>query len=58
MYILNPLCESQKGLFPYVWVVFKSGLLSRAGYDGAHTVYTMTLAVANRRVKVIEEDTT
>ena len=24
--------------WPYVWLVFKSGFKSRAGYDGAHTV--------------------
>jgi hypothetical protein len=24
---------------PYVWLVFKSGLQSRAAYDGARTVY-------------------
>ena len=25
-------------LWPYVWLVFKSGFLSRAGYDGTRTV--------------------
>jgi hypothetical protein len=26
-------------LWPYVWLVFKSGFYSRAGYSGARTVY-------------------
>ena len=26
-------------LWPYVWLVFKSGFYSRAAYDGARTVY-------------------
>ena len=49
LYILNPLFEGQKRFFqgffrkfcPYVWLVFKSGLLSRAGYNGARTVYLL-----------------
>ena len=28
-------------LYPYVWLVFKSGFYSRAGYDGARTVVTL-----------------
>ena len=47
LYIFYPILEDQKrflGAFfvkfcPYVWLVFKSGLWSRAGYDGACTVY-------------------
>ena len=27
-------------LWPYVWLVFKSGFYSRAAYDGARTVTT------------------
>ena len=28
-------------LWPYVWLVFKSGFYSRAGYSGARTVYVV-----------------
>ena len=47
LYTFYPLCEVQKRFFqgafflnvwPYVWLVFKSGFKSRAGYDGARTV--------------------
>ena len=47
LYTFYPLFEVQKRFFkeffflkfwPYVWLVFKSGLKSRAGYDGARTV--------------------
>ena len=47
LYTLNPLFEAQKRFFKeglleifrlYVWLVFKSGLYSRAGYDGPHMV--------------------
>ena len=45
LYIFYPIFEGQKrflrSLFiefcSYVWLVFKSGLKSRAGYNGAHT---------------------
>ena len=30
-------------LWPYVWLVFKSGFKSRAGYSGARTVYKNNL---------------
>ena len=35
-------------LWPYVWLVFKSGFLSRAGYSGAHS------GMKNIRIKSIE----
>jgi hypothetical protein len=43
LYILNSLFEGQKGvvflkLSSYVRLVFKSGLISKAGYDGTDTV--------------------
>ena len=50
LYIFNPLFESKKyffkevfseiSAFTYGYVVSKSGLQSRAGYDGARTVCT------------------
>ena len=51
LYTFYPLFEVPKTFFqgafflkfwPYVWLVFKSGIKSRAGYDGARTVYTGT----------------
>ena len=30
-------------LWPYVWLVFKSGFKSRAGYSGARTVHGLWL---------------
>ena len=47
LYTFYPIFEGQKrflGAFfvkfwPYVWLVFKSGFKSRAGYSGARTVY-------------------
>ena len=40
LYIFYPLFEVHLcDLWPYVWLVFKSGFYSRAGYSGACTVY-------------------
>jgi hypothetical protein len=56
LYIFNPLFWSQKRFFkevffrkfcPYVWLVFKSGFWSRAGYSGACTILTPCWSALN-----------
>ena len=38
-------------LWPYVWLIFKSGSKSRTGYDGARTVIKMAIGTSTWNVE-------
>ena len=42
-------------LWPYVWLVFKSGFLSRAAYDGARTVTMQIVNGIKKNTEMFQE---